>query len=136
MNDLQVRLVQAESNAFKSGRREVEGLEHRIAELEAELQAEQLHNQETLKQVTKNNRRFMDLAGQTDEEKKGQLKLQNKVEQLESKIKANRAQIEETENLANVNLSKFRKAQAELEAANARADQAEAQLNKFRANKF
>ena len=78
----------------------------------------------------------MDLAGQTDEEKKGQLKLQNKVEQLESKIKANRAQIEETENLANVNLSKFRKAQAELEAANARADQAEAQLNKFRANKF
>lgn len=95
-----------------------------------------MHNQETLKQVTKNNRRFMDLAGQTDEEKKGQLKLQSKIEQLESKIKSSRCQIEETEQLANINLSKFRKAQAELEAANARADQAEAQLVKFRASKY
>lgn len=86
--------------------------------------------------MTKNNRRFMDLAGQTDEEKKGQLKLQSKIEQLESKIKSSRCQIEETEQLANINLSKFRKAQAELEAANARADQAEAQLVKFRASKY
>lgn len=78
----------------------------------------------------------MDLAGQTDEEKKGQLKLQSKIEQLESKIKASRCQVEETEQLANINLSKFRKAQAELEAANARADQAEAQLVKFRASKY
>ena len=86
--------------------------------------------------MTKNNRRFMDLAGQTDEEKKGQLKLQGKIEQLESKIKSSRCQVEETEQLANINLSKFRKAQAELEAANARADQAEAQLVKFRASKY
>jgi hypothetical protein len=84
--------------------------------------------------VTKNNRRFMDLAGQTDEEKKAQIKLQNKIEQLEAKIKANRSQIEETEAIASVNLSKFRKAQADLDAAIARAEQAENQLklkNKF-----
>ncbi len=84
--------------------------------------------------MTKNNRRFMDLAGQTDEEKKAQIKLQNKIEQLEAKIKANRSQIEETEAIASVNLSKFRKAQADLDAAIARAEQAENQLklkNKF-----
>jgi len=136
INDLQVRLVAAETNSFKTGRREVEGLENRIAELEAELLAEQQHNQETLKKVSKNNKRFMELAGQTDEEKKGQMKLQAKIEQLESKLKSNRQQIEETEAIANVNLSKFRKSQAELEAANARADQAEAQLNKLRASKY
>ncbi len=76
----------------------------------------------------------MDLAGQTDEEKKAQIKLQNKIEQLEAKIKANRSQIEETEAIASVNLSKFRKAQADLDAAIARAEQAENQLklkNKF-----
>jgi len=74
------------------------------------------------------------VAGQTDEEKKAQIKLQNKIEQLEAKIKANRSQIEETEAIASVNLSKFRKAQADLDAAIARAEQAENQLklkNKF-----
>jgi len=70
----------------------------------------------------------MDLAGQTDEEKKAQLKLQSKIEQLEAKVKANRTQIEEAEALASVNLSKFRKAQADLDAAVARAEQAENQL--------
>ena len=76
----------------------------------------------------------MDLAGQTDEEKKAQLKLTSKIEQLEAKLKANRIQIEETEALASVNLTKFRKAQAEMEASTARAEQAESQLklkNKF-----
>ena len=101
---------------------------NQIAELESELQMEQQHNQETIKQVTKNNKRFMDLAGQTDEEKKNSLKLQNTIEQLQNKLKANRTQIEETEQIANLNLNKFRKAQQELEAANARADQAESQL--------
>ena len=101
---------------------------NQIAELESELQMEQQHNQETIKQVTKNNKRFMDLAGQTDEEKKNSLKLQNTIEQLQNKLKANRTQIEETEQIANLNLNKFRKSQQELEAANARAEQAESQL--------
>jgi hypothetical protein len=101
---------------------------YQIAELESELQMEQQHNQETIKQVTKNNKRYMDLAGQTEEEKKNLIKLQSTVEQLQNKLKANRTQIEETEQIANLNLNKFRKTQQELEAANARADQAEAQL--------
>ena len=78
----------------------------------------------------------MDLAGQTDEEKKGQLRLKNQVEQLEFKLKSNKTQIEETEAIANVNLTKFRKAQAELDVALSRADQAESQLAKLRTNKY
>ena len=41
-------------------------------------------------------------------------------------------QIEEAEEIAAVNLSKYRKAQHELEEASQRADQAEIQLNKQR----
>ena len=78
----------------------------------------------------------MDLAGQTDEEKKGQLRLQNQIDQLQSKLKANKTQIEESEALANTNLNKFRKAQAELDAAVARAEQAEGQLKNVRSHKF
>ena len=48
-------------------------------------------------------------------------------------MKVYKRQIEEAEEIASVNLGKFRKAQHELEDAAERADQAENQLNKQRA---
>ena len=52
---------------------------------------------------------------------------------LQQKIKTYKKQIEEAEEIAAMNLAKFRKAQAELEEAEERADLTEQALSKFKA---
>jgi proline dehydrogenase len=100
--------------------------------LETELDLEQRHHQETIKEVRKNDRRLKELAFQTEEDRKNQARLQDLIEKLQNKMKVYKRQIEEAEEIASVNLGKFRKAQHELEDAAERADQAENQLNKQR----
>ncbi len=94
---------------------------------------EQRHHQETLKEVRKNDRRLKELAFQTEEDRKNQLRLQDLVDKLQNKLKVFKRQAEEAEEIAAVNLAKFRKVQAELEDAAERADQAENQIAKLRA---
>ena len=55
------------------------------------------------------------------------------VEQLQNKTKAYRKQVEETEEIASLNLSKYRKVQQELDDAIERADESENALAKLRA---
>ncbi len=105
----------------------------KIHEIESELDLEQRHHQETLKEVRKNDRRLKELAFQTEEDRKNQARLQDLVEKLQNKLKIYKRQAEEAEEIASVNLAKFRKVQHELEDAEERADQAENQLNKQRA---
>ena len=100
--------------------------------METELDLEQRHHQETIKEVRKNDRRLKELAFQTEEDRKNQARLQDLIEKLQNKMKVYKRQIEEAEEIASVNLGKFRKAQHELEDAAERADQAENQLNKQR----
>ena len=94
---------------------------------------EQRHHQETLKEVRKNDRRLKELAFQTEEDRKNQARLQDLVEKLQNKLKVYKRQVEEAEEIAALNLGKFRKVQHELEDAEERADLAENQLNKQRA---
>ena len=55
------------------------------------------------------------------------------VDQLQAKIKSYKKQIEEAEEIAAMNLAKFRKAQQETEEAEERADLSEQALAKYRA---
>jgi len=133
LKEIQVRLDQAEANALKEGKRFVAKMEARIHELETDLDMEQRHHQETLKEVKKNDRRLKDLMFQSEEEKKSQYRLTDLVEKLQAKIKAYKRQLEETEEIAALNLAKYRKVQHELDDAVERADQAEVQVTKLRA---
>jgi len=101
--------------------------------LESELDMEQRHHQDTLKEVRKNDRRLKELAFQTEEDRKNQARLSDLIEKLNNKLKVFKRQAEEAEEIASVNLAKFRKVQHELEDAEERADISENQLNKFRA---
>ncbi len=103
--------------------------------METELNTEQKHHQETLKEISKHDRRAKDFAFQAEEDKKTQIRLQRAIEKLENKIKALRRQVEETEEIAASNLFKYRQAQQELENAFERADIAENQVAKIRAQK-
>ncbi len=71
----------------------------------------------------------------TEEEKKNELRLQELVDSLTNKNKALKTQVEETEEIAAVNLSKFRKAQHDLEEALNNVNETEHQLSKLKAER-
>jgi len=133
IKDLQARLDEAEANALKGGKRIIAKLEQRIHELESENELEQHRHQETLKELRKNDRRLKELAFQAEEDRKNQLRLQDLTEKLQNKIKVYKRQVEEAEEIAALNLAKYRKVQTELEESAERADVAENQLGKIRA---
>jgi len=87
----------------------------------------------TIKELRKNDRRLKELAFQAEEDRKNQLRLQDLSEKLQSKIKVYKRQVEEAEEIAALNLAKYRKVQTELEDSAERADLAESQLGKLRA---
>ncbi|KAE8295978.1 Myosin heavy chain, fast skeletal muscle [Larimichthys crocea] len=133
VKDLQHRLDEAENLAMKGGKKQLQKLESRVRELEAEVEAEQRRGADAVKGVRKYERRVKELTYQTEEDKKNVTRLQDLVDKLQLKVKAYKRQAEEAEEQANVHLSKCRKVQHELEEAEERADIAESQVNKLRA---
>uniref|UniRef100_A0A673BW76 Myosin motor domain-containing protein n=1 Tax=Sphaeramia orbicularis TaxID=375764 RepID=A0A673BW76_9TELE len=133
VKDLQHRLDEAENLAMKGGKKQLQKLESRVRELEAEVEAEQRRGAEAVKGVRKYERRVKELTYQTEEDKKNLTRLQDLVDKLQLKVKAYKRQSEEAEEAANTHMSKLRKVQHELEEAQERADIAESQVNKMRA---
>uniref|UniRef100_A0A663NDW9 Myosin tail domain-containing protein n=3 Tax=Neoaves TaxID=3078114 RepID=A0A663NDW9_ATHCN len=132
VKDLQHRLDEAEQLALKGGKKQIQKLEARVRELEAEVDAEQKRSAKAVKGMRKYERRVKELTYQSEEDRKNNLRLQDLVDKLQMKVKSYKRQAEEAEELSNVNLSKFRKIQHELEEAEERADIAESQVNKLR----
>ncbi|TKC47978.1 hypothetical protein EI555_000265, partial [Monodon monoceros] len=103
-----------------------------IRELEFELEGEQKKNTESVKGLRKYERRVKELTYQA-KDRKNVVRLQDLVDKLQVKVKSYKRQAEEADEQANAHLTKFRKAQHELEEAEERADIAESQVNKLRA---
>ncbi|XP_039104627.1 myosin-7B isoform X2 [Hyaena hyaena] len=133
VRELQVRLEEAEQAALRGGKKQVQKLEAKVRELEAELDAEQKKHAEALKGVRKHERRVKELAYQAEEDRKNLARMQDLVDKLQGKVKSYKRQCEEAEQQASTNLAKYRKAQHELDDAEERADMAESQANKLRA---
>ncbi|XP_050533202.1 myosin heavy chain, muscle isoform X33 [Daktulosphaira vitifoliae] len=132
IKELQVRLDEAENNALKGGKKAIQKLEQRVRELENELDGEQRRHADAQKNLRKSERRIKELSFQGDEDRKNHERMQDLVDKLQQKIKTYKRQIEEAEEIAALNLAKFRKAQQELEEAEERADLAEQAIAKFR----
>ncbi|XP_066877624.1 myosin-3 [Kogia breviceps] len=133
VKELQQRLDEAEQLALKGGRKQIQKLEARIRELESELEGEQRKSTECVKGLRKYERRVKELTYQCEEDRKNVLRLQDLVDKLQVKVKSYKRQAEEADEQASAHLTKFRKAQHELEEAEERADIAESQVNKLRA---
>uniref|UniRef100_A0A668SRE5 Myosin, heavy chain b n=1 Tax=Oreochromis aureus TaxID=47969 RepID=A0A668SRE5_OREAU len=133
VKDLQHRLDEAENLAMKGGKKQLQKLESRVRELEAEVEAEQRRGGDAVKGVRKYERRVKELTYQTEEDKKNLVRLQDLVDKLQLKVKAYKRQAEEAEEQANTHMSRLRKVQHEMEEAQERADIAESQVNKLRA---
>ncbi|CAJ0577938.1 unnamed protein product, partial [Mesorhabditis spiculigera] len=130
--EFKVRLDEAEALALKGGKKTIAKLEQRNRELEAELNTEQARYQNVVKEAQRNDKRVRELQFQIDEDKKNFARLNDVVEKLNSKIRAQKGQIEDAEELANANLQKLRDIQGQLDSAEERADSAEQSLTKLR----
>merc|ERR1712029_213475 len=133
INELENRIADAEALAMKAGKAAMSKLEMRIRELEMELGTVQTQTQDSYKSYQRAERRVKELQFQQDEDKKNNDRMGDLATRLQSKVKTYKTQIEEAEEIAALNLAKFRKAQQELEETDERAKLAEAQLNVARA---
>merc|ERR1712109_253491 len=133
VKDMQQRLDEAETNALKGGKKAMNKMETRIRELESELDAENRRLSDSQKNLRKSERRIKELTFAADEDRKNHERMQGLIDQLQGKIKSYKKQIEEAEEIAALNLAKFRKVAAEVDSAAGRADVAEQALAKSRA---
>ena len=132
MNELEARLAEANENAMRGGRAAMAKLEARIRELEIELGSVQTRTSENSKAFTKTERKVKELSFTNEEDKKNQERMSELATKLQQKIKTYKKQIEEAEEIAALNLAKFRKAQQELEESEDRTRMAEGQLSTIR----
>merc|ERR1712109_143726 len=133
LKDMQGRFDEAETNALKGGKKAMNKMETRIRELESELDAENRRLADASKNLRKSERRIKELAFAGDEDRKNHERMQALIDQLQGRIKTFKKQIEEAEEIAAMNLAKYRQAQNNLAGAQERADVNEQALAKAKA---
>merc|ERR1712012_488533 len=133
VKDAQTRLDEAEQTALKGGKKAIAKMETRIRELESELDAENRRLGDASKNLRKSERHVKELTYTIDEDKKNQERMQALIDQLQGKIKSYKKQIEEAEEIAALNLAKYRQVQNNLSVSVERADLNEQALAKTRA---
>merc|ERR1712029_502978 len=121
VKDMQTKLDEADQNALKGGKKAINKLESRIRELQSELEAESRRMAEGTKNLRKSERHIKELEFGADEDRMNHERMQALIDQLQAKIKSYKKQIEEAEEIAALNLAKFRKVQGSLTDAEARA---------------
>merc|ERR1711994_213896 len=129
LGELENRLADAEAAAMKGGKNAMSKLEMKIRELEMELGNVQSHTTESYKAFQRAERRVKELQFQQDEDKKNQDRMGELANKLQQKIKTYKQHIEEAEEIAALNLAKYRKSQQELEECEDRTRMAESELS-------
>jgi len=133
VKDAQTRFDEAEQNALKGGKKAISKMDTRIRELESEMDAENRRCADAQKNFRKSERHIKELAYTQDEDHKNHERMQALIDQLQGKIKSYKKQIEEAEEIAALNLAKFRQVQGNLSASGERADLNEQALARTKA---
>merc|ERR1711890_9558 len=133
VKDAANRVDEAEQNALKGGKKAIAKMETRIRELESEMDAETRRCTDAQKNLRKSERYIKELSYQQDEDRKNHERMQSLIDQLQGKVKSYKKQIEEAEEIAALNLAKYRQVQSNLSGSNERADLNEQALAKTRA---
>merc|ERR1739844_157084 len=134
VKDAQSRLDEAEQNALKGGKKAMAKMDTRIRELESEYDAESRRFADAQKNLRKSERTVKELAYTQEEDRKNHERMQALIDQLQGKIKSYKKQIEEAEEIAALNLAKYRQVQSNLAASGERADLNEQALAKMKAS--
>merc|ERR1711972_783324 len=107
-------------------------LDAEVGDLELELNKTIQQTDEVHKTITKGERKVKELLFQQEENKKNQDRITDLVDKLQQKIKSYKKQIEDAEEIAAINLSKYRKAQQDFEESEERSKLCEASIQKYR----
>merc|ERR1712180_587977 len=108
VKDAANRVDEAEQNALKGGKKAIAKMETRTRELESELDAETRRCTDAQKNLRKSERHIKELSYQQDEDRKNHERMQGLIDQLQGKIRSYKKQIEEAEEIAALNLAKYR----------------------------
>ena len=76
---MQIRLEEAESNALRGGKKMIDKLEHRVKNLNEELDTEQRFKADLTKNMRKAERKYREMEFQFEEEKKTSERLQVRI---------------------------------------------------------
>merc|ERR1712226_918227 len=133
VKDAQNRCDEAEQNALNGGKKAMAKMETRIRELESEMDAENRRMGDAQKNLRRSERRIKELTFASDEDRKNHERMQSLIDSLQGKIRSYKKQIEEAEEIAALNLAKFRQTQSNVGEAGQRADLNEQALAKSRA---
>merc|ERR1712226_299811 len=133
VKDAANRVDEAEQNALKGGKKAIAKMETRTRELESELDAESRRFADAQKNLRKSERHIKELSYQQDEDRKNHERMQALIDQLQGKIRSYKKQIEEAEEIAALNLAKYRQVMTNQAGSSERADLQEQVLAKSRA---
>lgn len=133
VKNLTIRIENIEANALANTKRMVSKLEARVHDLEVELDEERRKFQETIKILKKKERNVKELVLQCEEDQKNIQILQETLDKTYEKVNVYKRQLNEQESLSQTNLSRVRRYQRELDAAEERAETAESNLTMIRA---
>ena len=122
--------------AIRGGHGAMLKLEGRIRELEHELGSAQLRSSDVNNRLRKSERHYREIQLQQQTERQDRHHMTTLVDKLEKKLQSYKQQIEEAEEIAALNLAKYRKAQQELEEAECRSRMAETQLAKMHTTQY
>merc|ERR1711935_623802 len=111
VKDIQSRVDEAQTNALKGGKKAVNKMDSRIRELQSETEAESRRGADSQKALRKSERMIKELTYQNFEDRKNHERMQALVDQLQGKVKTYKKQIEEAEEIAALNLAKYRQVQ-------------------------
>merc|ERR1719483_2044105 len=133
VKDAQNRQNEAEQNALKGGKKAMAKMDTRIRERESELDAENRRYADAQKNLRRSERQIKELAYSQDEDRKNHERMQSLIDQLQGKVRTYKKQIEEAEEIAALNLAKYRQVQGNLADSSERADLNEHALAKMKA---
>ncbi|XP_008555483.1 paramyosin, long form [Microplitis demolitor] len=133
VKNVSVRLEEVEANAIVGGKRIISKLESRIRDLELELDEEKRRHAETVKILRKKERNIKEVMIQVEEDSKNIALLQESLDKAQQKVSIYKRQLQEQEGMSQQSVTRVRRFQRELEAAEDRADTAESNLTLIRA---
>ncbi|XP_017769103.1 PREDICTED: paramyosin, long form-like [Nicrophorus vespilloides] len=133
VKNLSVRLEEVEANAIVGGKRIISKLEARIRDMECELDEEKRRHAETIKILRKKERTVKEVMIQCEEDQKNIQLLQESLDKTCQKVMVFKRQLQEQEGVSQQSVTRVRRFQRELEAAEDRADTAESSLSLIRA---
>ncbi|KNC33083.1 Paramyosin, short form, partial [Lucilia cuprina] len=133
VKNLSIRLEEVELNAVAGSKRIISKLEARVRDLELELEEEKRRHAETIKILRKKERTVKEVMVQCEEDQKNIILLQEALDKSTAKVNLFKRQLAEQEGMSQHTVTRVRRFQRELEAAEDRAECAETNLNMIRA---